>query len=54
MRVVLNREEILACIIALQKEKPYGWRDDVLRKLDKKMGFKLVQHQGRKGDEIRR
>lgn len=30
----------MACIIALDKEKPYGWRDLALSKLLKKMGLK--------------
>ena len=33
--VSFNREEALACIIALEKEKPYGWQQDALAKLDK-------------------
>jgi len=40
IKITMLREEALACIIALQKDKPYGWRDDALKKLDKKMGFK--------------
>ena len=40
MNIDLNREETLACIIALEKERPYGWRDDALAKLLKKMGLK--------------
>ncbi len=39
VKVTLYREEALACIIALNKEKPYGWRDDALKKLDKAMGL---------------
>ena len=31
--VSLNREEALACVIALEKEKPYGWQQDALKKL---------------------
>ena len=33
--VPLNREEALACVIALEKEKPYGWQQDALKKLNK-------------------
>jgi len=39
MKIILCREETMACILALQKEKPYGWRDDALRKLEKALGF---------------
>ena len=40
--VRFSREEALACIIALEKEKkPYGWQQDALTKLDKE--FKLAQ-----------
>ena len=37
VEVKLLREEALACIIALQKEKPYGWQQDALAKLNKAM-----------------
>jgi len=37
MMIKLSREEALACLIALQKDKPYRWRDDALKKLDKAM-----------------
>jgi len=40
VRLTFNREEALACVMALEKEKPYGWRDDALNKLLKKMGLK--------------
>lgn len=43
MNLTFNREEALASIIALQKEKPYKWRDDALRKLLKKMGLKPLK-----------
>lgn len=34
--VVFNREEALACVIALENvKKPYGWQKDALAKLDK-------------------
>ena len=33
--VEFNREEALACAIALDKEKPYKWQQDALKKLDK-------------------
>uniref|UniRef100_A0A6M3KIA8 Uncharacterized protein n=1 Tax=viral metagenome TaxID=1070528 RepID=A0A6M3KIA8_9ZZZZ len=46
MKIILNREETLACIIALQKEKTYGWRDDALKKLEKAMGYILSGEKG--------
>ena len=55
IRITLLREEALACIIALLKEKPYGWRDDALKKLDKKMDFKKQEtkpYRGIKGERI--
>ena len=39
MKIILSREEVMACILALDKTKPYGWRDDALRKLEKAMGL---------------
>lgn len=33
--VKFNREEALACIIALEKEKPYQWQEQAIVKLDK-------------------
>lgn len=36
MKVSLEREEVLACVIALQREKkPGGWNKSALEKLDK-------------------
>jgi len=39
VKLIFNREEALACIIALEKERPYGWRDDALSKLLARMGL---------------
>ena len=36
----LTREEMLACIIALEKEKPYQWRNSALLKILKVMNMK--------------
>ena len=37
----LNRDEMLACIIALERvEKPHAWEKSALTKLLKEMGFK--------------
>lgn len=37
--IKFNREEALACAIALEKEKkPYGWQQDALAKVDKALG----------------
>lgn len=34
--IKFNREEALACAIALEKEKkPYKWQQDALRKIEK-------------------
>jgi DNA-directed RNA polymerase subunit RPC12/RpoP len=30
----LNREELLACYLALQNEKPYSWRDSAMEKIN--------------------
>jgi len=38
--IKLSRDEALACIIALGKEKPYGWQNDALKKLEKAMELK--------------
>jgi len=38
-----NREEALACAIALAKEKkPYGWQRDALAKVDKALGVRTL------------
>ena len=37
--VALSREEALACILALDKTKPYGWRNKALKKLELAMGM---------------
>lgn len=42
MKVVLSRDEALACIIALQKEKPYKWGSQALKKIEKVTGFKVT------------
>ena len=39
----LKREEALACAIALVKEKPYGWQQDALAKVDRALGFKKLK-----------
>lgn len=39
--IKFQREEALACAIALSKEKrSYLWQQQALSKIDKKMGFK--------------
>lgn len=45
MKIILNREEILACILALDKVKPFRWRNDALVKLEKAMGLKPYPEQ---------
>lgn len=47
LTIKLSRDEVMACIVALQKYKPYGWRDDALDKLTKSMGLKRI-HAGLK------
>ena len=41
MNIELSRDEVLACILALDKTKPYRWRDLALKKLVKAMGMKV-------------
>jgi len=41
MKILLEREEVLACIIALEREKkPGGWSKSALKKLDASMSLK--------------
>lgn len=41
MKIVLNREEGLACVIALEnRKKPYGWETSALNKILKAMKLK--------------
>lgn len=41
MNIQLSREEALACIIALEREKkPYHWQESALGKLLRKMGLR--------------
>jgi len=41
MNIQLSREEALACIIALERErKPYHWQMSALDKLLRKMGLR--------------
>ena len=52
MEINLSREEVLACCIALDKEKkPYRWQQQALEKLDKAMGFKRVSPSHKGGGE---
>ena len=40
MKINFNREEALACLIALEKErKPYKWQQQAITKITKKMGL---------------
>jgi hypothetical protein len=43
IKITMSREEALACIIGLDKCKPYHWRDLILRKLEKAMGLKAKE-----------
>lgn len=40
MKIELEREEIMACILALDKIKPYAWRNSALRRLEKFLDLK--------------
>jgi len=40
MKIIITREEALACLIALDKEKPYHWQRLVRNKLEKALGLK--------------
>ena len=44
VKINLSREEALACVIALAKEKkPYGWQQDALAKMNLALGYKTVR-----------
>ena len=41
MKIIFSREEALACLIALEKEKkPYKWQQQAINKITKAMGLK--------------
>ena len=33
--VTLTREQAMACLVALQLESPYRWRDEAMEKIEK-------------------
>lgn len=42
MQILLAREEILACVIALEREKkPGGWSKSALKRLDRALKKKI-------------
>ena len=41
--IKLKREEALACVVALAKEKPYRWQQGALLKMDRALGYKRLK-----------